>query len=92
MSSDYCSYCYKEMPKWSTACPHCGSDLETGWSENTYMDGVDTVGGSGYMDDEDYDDYVRRDFGQDESSGPRWWIVVAALAVVVGMLWWSVGG
>lgn len=39
------------------ACPHCGSDEKTGWSEKTYLDGID-------LDDEyEYEDFIRREFG-----------------------------
>jgi len=40
--SDYfvCPVCGTEVPIKAAACPECGSDDETGWSEDTIYDGV----------------------------------------------------
>ncbi len=40
--SDYfvCPHCYAEVPSGAPACPKCGSDEETGWSEDTAYDGL----------------------------------------------------
>ena len=41
--SDYfvCPICGTDVSIKATACPECGSDEETGWSENTMYDGID---------------------------------------------------
>jgi hypothetical protein len=41
--SDYfiCPNCDTEVPVKSLSCPECGSDKNTGWSENTLYDGLD---------------------------------------------------
>ncbi|MDR4509530.1 MAG: hypothetical protein MRJ65_15100 [Candidatus Brocadiaceae bacterium] len=41
--SDYfiCPNCDAEVPRKATACPECGSDKNTGWSEDTLYDGLD---------------------------------------------------
>jgi len=36
-----CPFCGEEIPANSTVCPHCGSDEQTGWSEQRYLDGID---------------------------------------------------
>ncbi len=36
-----CPNCGETVPAGATACPHCGADEFTGWSEETYLDGVD---------------------------------------------------
>ena len=36
-----CPYCGEKIQKNAPSCPHCGSDESTGWSENTYLDGID---------------------------------------------------
>lgn len=41
-----CPNCGAEVPDHAAACPECGSDEETGWSEDTAYDGL-------YLDDED---------------------------------------
>ncbi len=41
--SDYfvCPNCGAEVPVKALSCPECGSDEETGWSEDTMYDGLD---------------------------------------------------
>jgi hypothetical protein len=43
MSDDYfiCPNCGAEVPLRSLACPECGADDRTGWSEDTLYDGLD---------------------------------------------------
>ena len=36
-----CSNCGAEVPAGAAACPECGSDDETGWSEDAAYDGLD---------------------------------------------------
>jgi uncharacterized membrane protein YvbJ len=40
--SDYfaCPNCGEEVPEKAKACPECGSDENTGWSEDTMYDGL----------------------------------------------------
>lgn len=40
--ADYfiCPHCEAEVPLGAAACPECGSDEKTGWSENTVYDGL----------------------------------------------------
>ena len=42
-SDDYfiCSNCGAMVPSRALACPECGSDEQTGWSEDTLYDGLD---------------------------------------------------
>ena len=52
-----CPLCGGEVDSKARACPHCGSDEKTGWSESTYLDGIDLY------DDSDYEETIRREFG-----------------------------
>lgn len=36
-----CPHCGERIKRDAAACRHCGSDDRTGWSEDTYLDGVD---------------------------------------------------
>ena len=75
------------MPKHARACPECGSDEQTGWSEAARSDGLALP-----EESFDYDDFVKREF---EGKGPVprgvhwfWWIVAVALLaglVVLGL-------
>jgi uncharacterized membrane protein YvbJ len=73
-----CPHCGEEFKKNSTACPHCGSDEQTGWSENTYLSGIDLG------DDVDYDDLVNKEF---PDHAPRRttikWTTIAGAIVLV---------
>ena len=71
------------MPRKARACPACGADEETGWSEPEETEGADVPDA-----DFDYEAYVEREFGSG-SPKPRqiswfWW--VTALLVLLGFL------
>jgi uncharacterized membrane protein YvbJ len=72
-----CPNCGGPVKKNSKACPHCGSDEKTGWSENTYLDSIDL------QDDVDYDDLVRKEFPQHVITRPKTtWITIAGAIVL----------
>ncbi len=79
-----CPNCGADVPPHAKACPECGACEATGWSEEAKADGL------GLPDDSfEYDDYVRREFGQ-EKLVPRglhwfWWATAAAL--IAALLW-----
>ena len=83
MTPEICPNCGAQVPRNAQACPECGSDEQTGWSEDAHIGSLD-------IPDEDfnYEDYVKREFGG-ESPVPHgihwaWWLV--AVAVLAGML------
>ena len=83
MTPEICPNCGAQVPRNAQACPECGSDEQTGWSEDAHIGSLD-------IPDEDfnYEDYVKREFGG-ESPVPHgipwgWWLV--AIAVLAGML------
>ena len=78
------------MPPKALACPECGSDYETGWSEEA------DAARLGLPDDKfDYDEFVKEEFGEEKKEvrphgiSPLWWIV--AIVVVVLMIWLMMG-
>jgi len=84
---DICPNCGAEVPPHAKACPECGSDEQTGWSEAAGYDHLD-------LPDEDFDygDFVKREFGN-EKPIPRgvswfWWLLAVALAVGLLLVWW----
>ena len=83
---DTCPNCGAELPKKARACPECGSDEKTGWSERAASDGLD-------LPDEsfDYDDFVKREFGAKEIR-PRgiswWWWLVAVILLIIFTAFW----
>lgn len=86
MPPEICPNCGAKVPPRAKACPECGADEQTGWSEAAEADGLD-------LPDEnfDYDDYVKREFGA-KSPVPRgihwfWWVVALVAAAALLALW-----
>jgi uncharacterized membrane protein YvbJ len=75
MTPEICPNCGAEVPRNAKACPECGSDEQTGWSEETNADGL------GLTEEKfDYDDYVKREFGAKQ-----------VLPHGVSWFWWAIG-
>ena len=86
MPPEICPNCGAEVPHKARACPECGADEKTGWSDEAYASGLD-------LPDEtfDYNDFVKREFGG-KSPVPRgihwfWWIVALVLATAFIAFW-----
>ncbi|MEM8875606.1 MAG: zinc-ribbon domain-containing protein [Planctomycetota bacterium] len=73
-----CPHCGEEVPANAAACPACGSDEQTGWSEDTIYDGLDLPA----LDDEP----------MEEPQPVKWLGWAAAGLVVVILVVWVVGG
>jgi len=83
---EICPNCGAEVPPKAKACPECGADEKTAWSEEARASGLD-------LPDEnfDYDDFVKREFGN-KSLVPRgvhwfWWVVALVLAAAFIAFW-----
>ncbi|MDD5678360.1 MAG: zinc ribbon domain-containing protein [Kiritimatiellae bacterium] len=79
---DICPVCSAEIPPAARACPECGADDTTGWNEDrTVYDGLDLP------DDEfNYDEYLRKEFGDAKKPCDKKrliWAVLIGLAFVV---------
>lgn len=83
---DICPNCGAEVPPDAKACPECGSDEQTGWSDQARYDSLDLP------DDKfDYDDFVKRELSG-ENPNPRgvhwiWWLLAIALAASLLLFW-----
>lgn len=82
-----CPHCGGEINKKAFSCPHCGSDEKTGWSPDTYLDGIDL------SDDVSYEDVRRQEFGRGAGHRGRpyrlWIIIISSLllaAFIAGAL------
>lgn len=72
-----CPNCGADVPGGAKSCPECGSDERTGWSEDTYLDGVT-------LPDEDDDlPEAEKKPGGILDSGKILWIVVAAILIAL---------
>ncbi len=84
---EICPHCGAEVPRNARACPECGSDEKTGWSDEARTDGLDLP------DEEfDYDAYVKREFGGESKVRPHgiawlWWLVAVGLLILVLARW-----
>ncbi|MSU56598.1 MAG: zinc-ribbon domain-containing protein [Pedosphaera sp.] len=82
MAPEICPNCGAEVPLKAKACPQCGSDQITGWSDDAKNDAL------GLPDENfDYDEYVEREFGGKRIK-PRglnwfWWLVAVLLLIAI---------
>lgn len=85
MAPETCPHCGGHVPPGAKACPECGADERTGWSEEAASGGLDLP------DEEfDYEQFVKSEFG---GGGPVprgihwfWWLV--AVLLVFALAWW----
>ncbi|MFP4163049.1 MAG: zinc ribbon domain-containing protein [Chitinispirillaceae bacterium] len=62
MAEDYvCPCCGGPISANARFCRHCGADERTGWSDQTYMDGIDLP------DEDEYEELREREFGYKKS-------------------------
>jgi hypothetical protein len=81
------------VPPRAKACPECGSDEETGWSERATADRLGIPAA-----DFDYQEFVNEEFGEPKRTRPRgiswlWWVMaLIALAALLALLFRSALG
>lgn len=81
MPPETCPNCGEDVPPNAKACPGCGADESTGWSDTAYASGLDLP-----LSDEDFDyeEYKQREFGTPtRPNGIAWyWWLTAVLLVL----------
>jgi len=89
VTPEICPNCGAEVPSKARACPECGADEETGWSERARAQQL------GIPDDEfDYDEFVKEEFGAEKKNvRPKgihwlWWIVAILLILIFAAAYW----
>ena len=86
MPPDYCPNCGTAVPAQAVACPECGADEDTGWSDDAYVQGL------GLPDEDfDYDEFVERELEEPDRptlkpQGLHWFWGFVALGLVIAML------
>ena len=85
MSPEICPNCGAEVPRNAKACPECGSDETTGWSEKAHADNL------GLPEEKfDYDKFVKEEFGTGRAKphgiGWFWWLVAVVAAILVSFV------
>ena len=86
MTPDVCPHCGADVPANAKACPACGSDETTGWSQEARTNGLDLP-----EEDFDYEDFLQREFGSKRPI-PRgihwiWWVIALAVIIALVALW-----
>jgi hypothetical protein len=77
-----CPVCGGAVPGGAHACPVCGADERTGWSDRTYLDGIDLG------DDIDYDELVENEFPAQQPGKRKktpWTVIVAAILLLLSL-------
>lgn len=89
MKPGTCPNCGANVPRSARACPGCGADERTGWSEDAEADRLDLPPDP---DAFDHEAWQRSEFGETvagragRGEGRRrfwWWVAVAVLATLV---------
>jgi len=80
---DICPNCGEELPTRAKACPQCGSDEKTGWSEAARYDSLNLPDG-----EFDHDEFVQREFGKPglKPQGLHWFWWLVALLLLFGVV------
>ncbi|MGH7952742.1 MAG: zinc-ribbon domain-containing protein [Limisphaerales bacterium] len=86
MPPEICPNCGAEISPNAKACPECGSDENTGWSETARYDNLNLPG-----EQFDHEDFVKREFGGEQFI-PRgihwfWWLVAVIILAAFFWLW-----
>lgn len=86
VTPEICPNCGAEVPPKARACPECGADEQTGWSEKAAAQRL------GLPDDEfDHKEFVQEEFGQGKRNTPRpqigwfWWVVAVVLLLALAV-------
>lgn len=82
-SSFACPHCGHLVQAGKRVCPNCGSDEETGWSENSEYAHLDPT-----FDEKDYAQAAASEFGIPKGKKSGWRdVIVPAVAGVLLLLW-----
>ena len=82
MPPEICPNCGAEVPPDAKACPECGADENTGWSDDADRERL------GLPDENfDYDDFVKREFSGQKIK-PRglhwfWWLIAVLVLAMI---------
>ena len=81
-----CPHCGAPVARRAKACPECGADEKTGWSDATIYDGT----GIEDPDEFDYADWQRREGVATPKRSRRqtifWWVAVGLLGLSIFLL------
>ena len=87
LAPETCPNCGAEVPPGAKVCPECGSDDQTGWSDQARNDALNLP-----EEHFDHEDFVQREFGGKKPI-PRgmhwfWWVMAVLTLAALAWLWW----
>jgi hypothetical protein len=79
-----CPVCGEDVPRNALACPECGADHNSGWSDEAAYDALDLPD-----DSFNYGEFVRQEFDASRrpSMKPAWWITGVLLILTFIVLY-----
>ena len=85
MSPEVCPNCGASVSPKAKACPGCGSDEKTGWSDSAYADNLGIP-----EENFDYGEFVKDEFGgRTKPRGVHWvWWLTALILVLLFLFFW----
>ena len=87
MAPDTCPTCDAEVPPGARACPECGADEATGWSESAHCDRLGIPDPDAVFD---HGESVRAEFGGGENKPARLralWLITAIILLAALLRW-----
>jgi len=72
------------IPKNATGCRYCGSDAQTGWSDTTYLDGIDI--NCEDEREEEYSDIYTEEFGVKKHAVRMSWQTITGLFLIIAFV------
>jgi hypothetical protein len=87
MTPEVCPICESEVPEGSRACPECGADETTGWSQGAYCERLGTPDPDEAFD---YGDFVKNEFAPRPNRAKRLnviWILTALILLLALLVW-----
>lgn len=83
---EVCPNCGEDLPPKARSCPGCGSDENTGWSEEAQAAELGLP-----EDNFDYQEFTQREFGTKKPvtgpTGLAWYFVWAAALLILFFIW-----
>ena len=89
MPPEFCDHCGADIPPNAAACPECGADEHSGWTDHGHQ-GLN-------LPDEDfnYDEFISREFDEGKKAvvpqGLHWFWWIVGLGLVAALIWMWTG-
>lgn len=89
LNPEHCAVCGADIPHRARACPECGADEKTGWRESDLYDGLDLPDSA--WDEDEGSSRARRQIARDPETGLPWYWIAVALVLVIGGILYALG-